>query len=62
MKRTKYTTVRVRKDAEMEKILRFYKDKGITLTSLTTALLKEFYRLNKGSNELKLLKQHLKQI
>ena len=60
--KTKYTTVRVKKDEEMKKILRFYKQHGITLTALTTALLKEFYHLHKGSDELKLLKQHLKQI
>jgi len=60
--KAKYTTVRVRKDKEMEKILKFYKRNGITLTALTTALLKEFYKLHKGSDELKLLKQHLKQI
>ena len=60
--RQKYTTIRVRKDNEMSKILNFYKERGITLTSLTTALLREFYKTHKNKNELKLIKEHLKTI
>jgi len=61
MKR-KYSTIKIVKDDEMQKVLNFYKQHGIVLTTLTTALLKNFYKQCKNNDELQCFAKRIKNI
>ena len=61
MKR-KYSTIKIIKDKEMQHIIDFYKQHGIVLTTLTTALLKNFYKQCKENDELQCFAKRLKSV
>jgi len=62
MQKRKYSTVKIVKDKEMQRILDFYKNNGITITALTTALLKNFYKQCKNNDELQCFAKRIKNI